>query len=490
VNWRHSQQVRLLAILLFAICARAAVVEGVVLDEETGSPLARTLVTLVPLPGTKTPAAEADDTRVHTGARGSFIILNVRPGWYVIRATRRGYIPAESGQSKPGRPGHAFEVADDRAMGVVEIRMSHLAAITGTVLDENGIGIPNWSVHIYSARKPTRHAGQVETDDRGDYRIGELDPGTYFVRSGPGHLEDNASIIPIWSKSAVELKDAISVSLSAGQTQREVIIRPAKGRLFSLSGMLIPQVPNLATATLVTDTGRRDLASAGIPVSFSANNVSPGVVGLLVTGSDSLGRACGSYVEIVIDKDISGLQLSCNLLYSRGYSITGVIPPPSIFVRRVDLVGASESHVLKRDDPLVPGRWELSVARGNYYVESVRNFGSVSQSGSWYSFDVMPTAQLTIALSTRTSSISGVVSSKGTPVLGAPVFLVQSQTGETWTARSDPQGNYSIPNLGPGAYAILSSFDLGETDDISRLADQIVVTQGSVTTHPLELVLP
>src|SRR5580700_4198123 len=117
--------------LLLALGGHAAVVEGVVLDEETGNPLARTQVALVPLPGTK-----AQITPVRTGDRGSFVILNVLPGWYVLRSTRRGYAPAESGQLRPGRPGHAFEVADDRASGFLEVRMSHLPAITGTVFDE------------------------------------------------------------------------------------------------------------------------------------------------------------------------------------------------------------------------------------------------------------------------------------------------------------------------------------------------------------------
>ena len=61
---------RPLALLLLAICAlsigaNAAVVEGVVLDDETGNPLARTQVTLTPLPGTL-----VESVKVKTGARG------------------------------------------------------------------------------------------------------------------------------------------------------------------------------------------------------------------------------------------------------------------------------------------------------------------------------------------------------------------------------------------------------------------------------------
>jgi hypothetical protein len=67
-----------------ALCADAAVVQGVVLDDETGSPLART---------------------VRAREHGEFVFNRIRPGWYLVRASRRGFLPAESSQRRAGRPG-------------------------------------------------------------------------------------------------------------------------------------------------------------------------------------------------------------------------------------------------------------------------------------------------------------------------------------------------------------------------------------------------
>ena len=170
--------------------------------------------------------------------------------------------------------------------------MAHLAAITGTVLDENGIGIPHWQVHLYASGRSLRHSAQTETDDRGDYRFGALDPGTYLVRSGAGPLEDKTTVVATYSRAAVELKDAFPTSVRVGQTQPRVTVSPVKGRLFTVSGQfLAPPKDGYATLTLITDTGRRDIASGSGEMPFSANGVQPGPVALLVSGRDPIGQS-------------------------------------------------------------------------------------------------------------------------------------------------------------------------------------------------------
>lgn len=478
---------RLLALLLFSVCAQAAIVEGVVLDEETGLPLARTQVNLVPLPGT-----QADTTPVRTGPRGSFVILSVRPGWYLVRATRRGYAPTESGQLKPGRPGHAFEVADDRASGFLEVRMSHLPAITGTVLDENDIGIPKWTVHVYTAGKPVRHVAQTVTDDRGNYRIGELDPGSYLLRSGPGPLEDQTQLLATYSRAALELAESIPVSAHIGETLLNVIIRPIKGKLFTLSGNLIPAPGRSATLTLVTDTGRREVASAyDVAMPFTAAGVQPGAVELIVKGIDFQGNECGSYTRLAVDKDMTGLRVACSPVAPLTLSVTGGYLKGPLLLRRVDLDGAGESHPLLFNEMLIPGYWEVNVPPGDYYVQSVRNAGAqATRAGAWYGFDTGSYTRLTIQLSSKPGTIAGVVSTRGNPVAGAPIFLFQTSSGQTWTGRADPRGNYSMGGLAPGTYNIVSGFDMDTGDpSTARKSDTVSASEGNTTTHALELVL-
>ena len=478
----------LLSICALALNAHAAVVEGVILDEESGNPLARTQVSLMPLPGTL-----ADPTSVRTGARGSFVILSVIPGWYVLRATRRGYAPTESGQLRPGRPGRAFEVADDRASAFHEIKMSRLPAITGTVLDENGIGMPHRTVHIYSSGKPIRHVGQTDTDDRGNYRIGELDPGAYLLRTAEGHLEDDTPVLATYSRSAVELGDAVPVTVRYGETAHDINIRPIKGRLLTLSGMFLPPSSDMAWATLtmITDTGRREIAAGNRDRPFSIPGVQPGTVEFLVKGTDGFGNECGSYSLVTTDKDVTTLRLACNPLRKSSISISGAIVKSPIVIRRVDLDGATEPHPMGPDESFAPGHWEISVPRGDYYVQSVRSSNSpAAHVGSWWGFDTGSDARIGIQLSSRAASISGVVSTGGSPVAGAPIFVTQQGSGESWNGRSDPQGNYLMGGLAPGTYSIVSGFDLDLVGPRSSKIDTVSTSEGSTTVHALELVLP
>ncbi|HXJ42714.1 MAG TPA: carboxypeptidase-like regulatory domain-containing protein, partial [Bryobacteraceae bacterium] len=214
---------RAAALLFLALRATAAVLQGVVLDEETGNPLARTTVTLTPLPG-----VAASPVVIMTGDRGAFSILSVRVGWYLLKTSRRGYADTEAGQMRPGRPGMPFEVQPDAQSAFFQIRMRRLAAVTGSVLDENSVGIPEWPVHIYTARKPVRRVAEGKTDDRGVFRVGALDPGAYLVRSGPGLLEDQSGLVPTFYKYGTAVETAESVRVKLGETQTDVAIRPVK----------------------------------------------------------------------------------------------------------------------------------------------------------------------------------------------------------------------------------------------------------------------
>jgi hypothetical protein len=238
---------RLIPLLLVA-CAglalrgQAAVIQGVVLDEESGNSLARAAVSLIPLPGSQGGAIS-----VRSGEHGAFAMNNVSPGWYVLRSTRRGFVPAEVGQLRAGRPGMPFEITPDAKSSFFQVRMKRLGAVTGTVVDENNVGIPDWPVHIYTARKPVHRISETKTDDRGNFRIGELEAGSYLVRSGAGTLEDDTSLLPTYYKYGTAVETAEAIRVRVAETQPDIVIRPEKGHMIELSGSLITQTPAILT---------------------------------------------------------------------------------------------------------------------------------------------------------------------------------------------------------------------------------------------------
>ena len=120
--------------LLLALAAgaiHAAIIRGVVVENQTGKPLARTLVTVQPVSGTP---GQALATR--TNLYGAFEFPPVPAGAYLITAARGGFAPWQYGQKNFKSSGVPI-VLEDTAVTFLDIRLKRFGAISGTVEDEN-----------------------------------------------------------------------------------------------------------------------------------------------------------------------------------------------------------------------------------------------------------------------------------------------------------------------------------------------------------------
>ena len=87
---------------LFATVLHAAVIRGVVVENFTSKPLARAAVVLEPVAGT--PGAIKS---IRANTLGVFEFDSLAAGAYVIKASRKGFMPLEYGQKRwnsAGRP--------------------------------------------------------------------------------------------------------------------------------------------------------------------------------------------------------------------------------------------------------------------------------------------------------------------------------------------------------------------------------------------------
>src|ERR1700733_8274672 len=131
-------------LVLVAVSLQAAVIRGIVVENMTGYSLSRSLVTLH-LIGTPSDAAVS----VRTSEPGAFEFSNLAAGAYIVRASRGGFPPMESGQRQWNSAGTPVIVDKDGAASL-NIRLSRLGAITGTVRDENEVGVPEQDVAAYT----------------------------------------------------------------------------------------------------------------------------------------------------------------------------------------------------------------------------------------------------------------------------------------------------------------------------------------------------
>jgi protocatechuate 3,4-dioxygenase beta subunit len=131
----------------------------------------------------------------HSDGAGRFTFESVSPGEYRLIATRSGgYVPGEYGQRTATGNGMPFIVAAGQRLSDIRLALSPTGSISGRVYDRNGEPVGRAQVQ---ALQPVYKNGHrkltiiqiVQTNDRGEYRLFWLPPGTYYVSARPDITE-------------------------------------------------------------------------------------------------------------------------------------------------------------------------------------------------------------------------------------------------------------------------------------------------------------
>lgn len=138
-------------------------------------------------------SAEVEFARtVLTGEDGTYAFQGLPAGRYVVLVSKEGYVTASAGARRLGRLGNIELRAGSAAR--VDLTMVKGAVITGRVQMPNGEAAPGVSMMVFTAEHdplggprllPVPGGAPSPTDDRGEYRIFGLPPGTYYVRAQP-----------------------------------------------------------------------------------------------------------------------------------------------------------------------------------------------------------------------------------------------------------------------------------------------------------------
>ena len=469
---------------------QAAVISGTVVENQTGHPLARALVTIEPLAGS---AGQRVSGR--TNAYGAFQFTPVPAGTYLVSASRAGFATMQWGQRQWNSAGTPVSVGDNDAPHLT-IRLPRFGSITGTVLDENDVGLPGYDVVAYRNTRPPELAARAKSDDRGIFRLFGLEPGSYLVRSAAREF-DEISYLPTFSKETSAVEQAYPVNVTYDQQAEAADVRPIPGRLVTLTVEAVTVPPNPAeplpvTMILASDIGRQTVQAA----SHRFGPIPPGTYDLFCQAPVERRRGIqGDYRRITVNANMS-LSIVLHEVPELRLSFEGVPPDTTIPVlaRRTDLAGDGPPELLKLVNnrvQLAAGPWELGVLPADgYYVSGFS--GPRSQrvadghADGWNQIDVGFGAGLVrVTLSTSPGSLSGTVKSAGEPVAGAPVFLEPSdleprrRVSGLLATRTDIRGQYRFAGLAPGNYRVFSSFEY-------RLPDAAVLTNAGAVKLTIE----
>jgi hypothetical protein len=154
---------------------QAAIVEGTVINAQNSRTVPRASVHLTGLKGAGSKSTRAD-------VSGHFIFEHVEPGQYKLTAERQGFFSDE--RKREHQP--TVEVVAGQYLKDVPVRLMPTAVVSGEIVDEYNDALQNVEVKLLARQVRLGQmylspAGKTITDDRGQYRIAGLRPGTYYL---------------------------------------------------------------------------------------------------------------------------------------------------------------------------------------------------------------------------------------------------------------------------------------------------------------------
>ncbi|SPE43071.1 conserved hypothetical protein [Candidatus Sulfopaludibacter sp. SbA3] len=465
-------------------------------------------MTAQPIGGTPGPAS-----RVNTNSNGSFEFTTLHAGAYIITASRKNFAPTQYGQ-KDFRSAGLPIILDEASSTFLNIRLPRLGTISGRVVDENDVGMPNHDVVIYRNTRPPQMLSRLRADERGAFRFYGLDPGSYVVRTVAREYEEG-SYLPTFAKETTILEDARVTEVNLDQEVNNFDVSPKQGRVYKIEGEVLPgRQPTAVNLTMASDMGREEVQTGK---SFRFPPVAPGEYELYAEGPGDGSYNCfmlGGYMPLPVrDRDLTDIQMPVPCVRETQLSVTDkggqYISPQRVqlLARRKDLAGVGESKSLPiaiSRVQLPPGRFELLLKPPpNYCVVGFSYFGAraeITDKGrpdGWNEILAGSGGTLRFTLSSTPGTMHGLVSGLShEPVEGAPVYLEgydpdqRKRVTELQVARTDSRGQYQFTTLAPGSYRVLATFEFQYPDAAAMErsgAKVVAVQEGKDTLQDLDL---
>lgn len=497
-----------LSVLLFSITlfaqtteSKLATIRGTVLDAGTSAPVPKVIVKLTPM----FPDGDDDQSAsATTDEKGAYEFKSVKPGEYRVSATKTGYLASAFGK-KPSTWGVPLGITEGTTLSGIDIKMERGGVISGRVLNEDGEPFPNVSISAMRyirmmGKKRLMRAGHAQTDDRGEYRMHDLHPGTYYIQCNPqaryspnagvtdpkhgygpvfypgAPSTDGATVIKIMSGSE-EVADfsvspstafAVKGTVAGADADASVMLQPSddpfmfagpqafvRDGTFEIKGVL----PGTYTAVAMSSKdGKQKMARQKITVTDGdLSNVSLG----LATGPSDIHGTLQLLGES--KSDLSGISVTLQAPVNAPNEDTNMFTFSGDYaqVEKDGTFTLSPTSSANRVMPLVYGRHFEG-----WYVKSV-TFGTrdVTDAG----FIPSGGASLQIVMSPHAASLEGQVLDKdGKPFSGAHVWTVpeESRRGRRdlyQSATSDQRGYFEIRALPPGNYKVIAVEDDEQT---------------------------
>ncbi len=303
-------------------------IEGKVINDRTGLPLRDARVVLQPEKGGAGIGVDTDES-------GTFAIRNVEAGRYSLSAARDGFLPSSACLMGSLRLPPIFYIGTKEAVSNLTFRLRPFAVITGKIsLDD---GEPAMSIRVEAYRKfwdHVRHgyklAASAVTNDRGEYRMFGLQPGSYFVaatvvraQAGNDPVAENRSTryATTFYPDSTRLGEAAPVRLEYGVEVGGIDVSLKRVRKVTLHGRIVSgttgaPVSSASIAMQMLDAQNTASIAVNMPVTFDREHrfeirdVVPGPYVMWAETADG-GKALEGHAPLTVgEADIDNVELT------------------------------------------------------------------------------------------------------------------------------------------------------------------------------------
>lgn len=498
-------------------------VEGQVVNAASGAPLKRANLRLQPVIEGKDIRATRTTYTSSTDAEGKFVLQDVNPGTYMLRADRAGYIAQSYGSRSVSGIGSRLKLDPGQSMKDLQIKLVPQAMVFGKVIDDDGEAVAGVRIQMqrlmfFNGKKQWSPYANGTSQADGTFVLGGIPSGKYYLSAETfgdtgsyGEIESAAgksgreSFLKTYFPNALDIASAAPLDIGAGAELRGVEIRMRRGRVYEIRGRVVNTTPvaTPANVSLVISPknsdrtvfdGRSQAFAGGKDLLFQFKNLLPGtyviqsqfaqsVVTDPATGEAALGKGLTGRIEVTIgDANLNDVVFPLGT----GVEIIGSIKTETDSSTQVQSQQTSQTPRSATIQLRATGGvhfappYAQASSEGNFrlhavapdvyrvtvygnpdgtYVKAIR-FGGQDITGKDLDLTSGGGGELEILLSPNPADISGIVRAEnGEAVSG---ILVQLFLGDEVkaTVNTDQYGAFHMSNLAPGDYWLYAWEDI------------------------------
>jgi hypothetical protein len=492
---------RLLFAVLMSVAALAQnSVEGTVVNDRTGLPLNRAHVVLRPA------QAGASAIGIDTDDKGMFAISDVDPGRYSLSAARDGYLSSSVCLIGTLRLPQVFAIGAKQSITGLTFRLRPFAVMAGRISFEDGE--PAMSVRVEAYREYRNHvrhgyalAASATTNDRGEYRMFGLQPGSYVVSaSNERPLPANEKVrgaralgyAMTFYTNSTKLSEAVPVRLEYGSEVGGIDIFLARIRKVNVRGHVISGVTGETVAATIAlqRVDAHGAASMAVPIpavfdrenQFELRDVTPGSYVIWAEGAGDGKGIIGHAPLTVTESDADNVEVTMEgeragraVLVVEG----GVKLADPVHLRfeprneRGKVVDATETVGAEGYSFGLMGGdvYDLFVTNlpNNFYLSAVRVNGTDTMPFGIQGIAASATRPFEVVLDSRGGSVSGrVLGADDSLWSRASVALIpdpaRGRVQAYQEGAADENGLFQMRGVAPGKYVLVAWLDEAPCD--------------------------